>query len=244
MTQKGFAAIIIFFGIVISILLTTGAFYIGRLTTPQPAPKPVVTSNTSQPSKTSTPIPTISASPTPSDELVFPSVCVPPRPGDICPKATRIAPEYKDLSGLINHAELIVVGHVINSCLIEALTIGSTNESQTPYLGHLIIDKSMKNPSKLERLPILTGTYTQYTQWDFGTNHPASNTCIILTPNRNYLLFLNKNKYAGGKYWVYDEPELEIQGSTIVNNPEHAFSKEIIQLGLDGLAEQVSKLAQ
>lgn len=240
MIQKGSVAVIIILAVIISTIFAIGGFYIGRLTGSKSEVKLPIISNNDQLAKT-TPSP-ISLSPMTSLELAFPSTCVSPPDGPICTTSASGIQLYKTLDELIKNSELIIIGHVSDSCLYDDLAIKRETSSQTPYVGHLVIEKSLKNTYRLEKSVVLTGTLDKF----FNGQQTFSNTCVnlILIPGKSYLLFLKK--HTSEKYYQFTDSPLEIQNLTLVKNlsSRNFFEQEIIQLGLDGLAKRISKLTQ
>ncbi len=213
-----------------------GAYYFGRSTSsnPKPSSTPVITSQ-----------PTIIPTPTPDSdpELTFPSPCISPSVNPICVEIASRVKIYNNLNDLIRDSELIVVGRVLDSCLDRNSTIyiNEVNQNQTPYIGHFVIERSLKNTLKLEKIFI----WTAYLREFFNESGQISRRCdyIILVPNTSYLLFLKKDP-NGKFYWA--EPRFEIQNSILMRDSKSPsdFEEEIIQLGLDGLSGRISKLSQ
>lgn len=241
--QRGQTGILILAGIVLLLAVASGAYYLGKSSTPKPSPNPVVTSPASTqrgeqtPQSTSIPIPT----PTPDPELTFPAHCISPSANPICIASASRIRTYNNLNDLIRGSELIVVGRVLDSCLDRNSTMKSTSSSQTPYIGHLVIERSLKNTLKQEKIFI----WTAYLQ-EFFHESGRTNLCdyITLTPNKSYFLFLKKHP-SGKFYWNADSP-FEIQNSILMRDSKSPsdFEEEIIQLGLDGLSGRISKLSQ
>ncbi len=245
--MKGFSQIGLIVGALV-IIIAGGAYYLGRSTSSnlKPSPAPVITSQFPKSSplqNIQTPQPTVIPTPTPGPdpELTFPSQCTSPSVNPICIVSASRIKIYNNLSDLIRDSELIVVGRVLDSCLDRNSTMKSTYSSQTPYIGHLVIERSLKNTLKLEKIFIWTAYLQEFLN---GSGQIYGCDFITLAPNKSYLLFLKK--HPNGKfYWHADSP-YEIQNSILMRNskPPSDFEEEIIQLGLDGLSGKISKLSQ
>lgn len=234
--QKGQIQIILI-GILVIAVLVGGAYYLGRQTLPKPQPASVVSRS---PQPTVVPTPTSTLGP----ELTFPSPCISPAENPICITSASRIRTYNILNDLIRGSEIIVVGQVLDSCLDRNSASKSTNSSQTPYIGHLVIERSLKNTFKLEKIFIETAYLDEI--FNVGGVNGQTYRCdyISLEPNKSYLLFLKK--HPSGKFYRNTDLPFEIQNSILMRHSRSPsdFEEEIIQLGFDGLSERVSKLSQ